>query len=596
MAWRVPEAIDREVRLQQHCEVRSQEHSDFIIGFVLALLALVWRLYYGINRGLPSQDEVWSAVTAFHILQHPGFVPFQVGTDYMGTVQEYAMAGLMMLMGVNEMSLRLPAALFFAAAVFITHNTISREISREYALASGILMAASNSAVVFYTGGVATAYPAIIFLAAAIAWHTFQVDRSRTLVQWMLLGALAGFGASLFQNLILQIMASLAFLATRSTLFDRLRSVARNWAFWTMVVSGIVACVLLLAVVYHFLTRRATYVAGPLDLALLYGGLLLAGVFTILLVRILKPCRADLVAIGSFSIVFVIFQAIPNLWFKYHELPSLVADHAPLWQAGTYSLKHMHEWLDNACLLFNYVLPPLAVGRMGSLSDWVSEPCPIDAVGFVSAAGILLIVVLLVRHFQFRKRLMLACPESVFILPLLIFALALFPSWRLVTPFSYRYMVVFVPGLCLGSVIAVRAIANRAILFGLVGVYALYSGYDCLANLQFAPPDKDCVDIAAQLLERHIDGALVNGKCRVELAWLTAGRVAVADGDADANDTARYFLYPRPSSIAAVASIAAVNLDEARLSRILGRSAAEFRPAERLSPGVVVYRRKPSDK
>jgi hypothetical protein len=585
MAWRALEAIER--------EGQSQHHLDSIIGLVLALLAMFWRLYYSLSDSSPGGDEINAAVTAFHILQHPGFVPFQIGQAYMGTVQEYVAAGLMMLMGVNEMALRLPAAMFFAAAVFITYNTISREISREDALASSILMVASNSAVVLYTGAFAMpGYAAGIFLAAAIGWQTFRVDRSRTLAQWVLLGALAGFGAYLFQILILQTIASLVFLATRATLFDRLKPAARNWDFRTLVACGVVACILLLAVAYRFLTRRGTYAAGPLDLTLLCGGLVLAGVSATLMVRILRPSQANLVSIGSFSIVFAVFQALPNFWFRYHELPSLVADHVPLWQGGTYSLKHMHEWVDNACLLFNHVLPLLAVGRIGSMPEPdVSGPCPIDAVGVVSVAGVLLFVALLVRHFQLRKRLILACPESVFILPLLMLVLVLFPSWRLFGAGSYRYTLVFVPGLCLGLVIAVRAITNsRAILFGLIGVYALYSGYDCLANRQFVRPDKDCVGIAAQLLEHKIDGALVSGKCVAVLVWRTAGRVWVADAAASTTS----YLYPRASSIAAAETIAAVNLDEVRLARILGGSANEFASNEILSPGVVIYRRKRS--
>jgi hypothetical protein len=216
-------------------------------------------------------------------------------------------------------------------------------------------------------------------------------------------------------------------------------------------------------------------------------------------------------------------------------------------------------------------------------------------VGFVSLAGVLVFVLFLVRHFRVQKRLMLACPESVFILPLLILALALFPSWRLFGPWSYRYIVIFMLGLYLGLVIGIRAIAGRTVLFGLIGAYALYSAYDCLANRQFVPQDADCASISTQLLQQKIDGALVSGKCRVELAWLTAGRVWVADADADVNDTAHYFLFPRPSGIADIESIAAVNLDGARLARILGGDASKFAFAESLSPGVVVYSRKPRD-
>jgi hypothetical protein len=574
---------------------RSQHRPDFVIGSILALLALVWRLYCGLNSGPPQGDELLAASTAFRILQHPGFVPFQVGQDYMGTVQEYGSAGLMMLIGVHKTALRAPAAVFFASAVFITHKIVSREISRQLALAVGILMIASNSAVVRYTGAVAMpGYATAIFLAAAIAWQTFRVDRSRTLAQWVLLGALAGFGAYLFQALILQTAASLIFLATRAQLFARFRSVTRNWEFWLIVTCGVFACVLLIGVGYHFLTRRATFVAGPLDLSLLSGGLFLAGVFVILLLRVIRLSGGDLVSVASFALVFVVFQALPNLWFRYHELPLLLADGVPVWQSGTYALKHLHEWPGNARLLFNYVLPLVAIGRVESIP--VSDdaiPSAIDAAGVVSVVVALLVGALLIRHYQVQKRPVLACAESLFILPLLMLVVVLFPSWRLFGSSSYRYLIVFVPGFCLGVAIAARVIANsnRVIFFGLIGLFALYSGYDCFKNFQFVPPDKECVNIAAGLLEQKVDGVLVRGKCVGELVWRAAGRVWIADPDPDPSGL---FLHPRLSSIAAAKSIAAVNLDETELERILGGSAGEFTPAESLAPGVVVYRRKPS--
>jgi hypothetical protein len=513
----------------------------------------------------------------------------------MGTLQEYVMAGFMTLMGANETTLRLPAAIFFAAAVFVIHNTISREISREVALASGILMVVGNSALVTYSAFNIPDYAATTFLAAGIAWQTFRVDRSRTLAQWILLGALAGFGAYLHQILVLQTMASLAFLATRSILSSRLSPMGRDRAFWTLVACGLAAVILLLPVAYYYLTRRATYAASPLDLVLLSGGLVFAGVFVVQLMRVLRPSQADLLAIGSFAIAFAAFQAPPNLWFKYQELPSLLTDHVPLWQAGSYSLKHAHEWVTvQPGLLFNYVLPQIAIGRMESISGTgsISGPFPIDAVGMFSAAGLLVFVALLVRHFQLGKRPMLASPETVFILPLLLLVLALFPSWRLFGPSSYRYLLPFLPGLYLGAVLAIQSITtSRRILFGLVGAYALYGAYDCLATRpQFIPPDQGCVAIAARLLEREIDGALVSGKCTEELAWRAAGRFWVADVNYRENVR---FLYPRPSRIATAESIAAVNVDDATRERLFGSSAGEFASAETLSPGVVIYRRKP---
>jgi hypothetical protein len=572
---------------------RSLQHLDYLIGLILASLALLWCLYYGLHKGSPVGDEVQAAVTAFHILHDQGFMPFLVGQDYMGTIQEYVMAGMMMLSGVNELVLRLPSMMFFAAAVFITYVTISREVSGEIALASGILMVATNSAVTYYTALGVPDYGAATFLGGAIAWQTFRVDRLRSWGQWALLGALGGLGAYLFQILILQTMASMAFLAARSTLSGRFRPVARNRSFGAIVACGVVGGILLLAVAYHFLTRRATYVAGLLDLALLCGGLLFGGVFVILLARVLKPSHAEWVSSASFAIVFAAFLIFPNLWFRYHELPSLVADHVPLWQAGTYSLKQAREWVtDQPGLLFNYVLPRLAVGRIGSIPELgtVSGPFPIDAVGWISALVALVFVVLLVRHFQLQKRPMLACPESVFILPFFLLVLVLFPSWNLFGPWSYRYPLPFLPGLCLGLVIALNTIVKgRLALFSVVGAYALYSGYDCLANSRYVAPNQDCVVLAARLLEEQIDGALVGGPCSLDLAWRTAGRVWVAD---TGEISQPQYLYPRPSRIATLTSIAVVDLDPAKLARILGGSAGDFTVAETLSPGVLIYRRK----
>src|SRR5262249_13564323 len=154
-------------------------------------------------------------------------------------------------------------------------------------------------------------------------------------------------------------------------------------------------------------------------------------------------------------------------------------------QAGTYSLKHAHEWLTvQPGLFFNYALPHLAIG--GPVSGPVNpESLPIDSAGLFSAVGLLVFIALLVRHVRLQKRFILACPESVFVLPLLLLVLALFPSWRLNSAWSYRYAVPFLPGLYLGAVLAIEAIVvKRAMLFGLVGAYAICSGFNCFSNRQ----------------------------------------------------------------------------------------------------------------
>lgn len=56
----------------------------------------------------------------------------------------------MIVMGLSELAVRLPAAIFFSAAVFVTYNTISKEMSREIALGSSILLVVGNSAIASY--------------------------------------------------------------------------------------------------------------------------------------------------------------------------------------------------------------------------------------------------------------------------------------------------------------------------------------------------------------------------------------------------------------------------------------------------------------
>lgn len=565
---------------------------DLLIGLILASLAVAWRLYAGLGKGPPTGDELIAAVTTFEILQTNGFVPFLVGQDYMGTVQEYMMAAFMMVLGVNELSLRLPPVVFSGAAVFLAYHTISKEISRIVALASSVLLVAGNSAIVS-----TQALPdnsATIFACVAIAWQTFRVDRSRTLVQWVMLGVLAGVGAYLHQISVLQTIGSLVFLTSRSVIWARLRSTVSAQTVFLLMSFALIAGILLSAVGYHFLTRRSSFVASPANSAALIGGLFFAGVFLIVLIRALKPSRYELASIASFVVPFVGFWGLPHLWFRYHQLPALMSDHVPLWSAGTYSLKHAHQWFtEQPGLFFNYVLPRILIGKSELFSGpgMLSGPVPIETLGWFSVVGASLLLAGLFLHFRTRN----ACfslPECVFLLPLLLLILAFFPSWRLVGPGSYRYVVLFAPALYLAIVLAIRAIfASRAVLFSLVGAYVLYAAYDVFAQRQFVSPDKDCNSIAARLTELKADGVVVSGRCAQQLAWRAAGRYWVADADYRPGDHPT--LYLRPSRVAAANSIAAVNLDEAALSRLLGVNPKTFSSVE-VSPGLVIYRRRPS--
>ena len=563
-------------------------YSDAAIGLVLAFIAMSWRLYARLDAGPPTGDELIGALTAFEILRNSWFVPFQVGHDYMGTLQEYVMAALMMVIGVNEVSLRLPAALFFGSGVFLTYYTLSQTISREVALASAVLLVPGNAVIVHWQAMPDNA--AALFLSAAIAWQTFRVDRSRSLGQWALLGGLAGFGSYIHQILMLQTIGSLTFLAARSTLFKS-NTLRDNRVVWSLCASALAASLLLSAVAYHYLTRRETFIAGSLDLAALFIGVFFAGVFVLLAMRALKPSRSDIASMASFVIPLAVLQALPKLWFNYYQLPSLMADQVPLWKAGTYHLKHAHQWFtEQPGLLLNYVLPHLFLGGMAPVSepDGVQGPFPIDSLGMGSAVGLLVLVALLVRYFWHLKRF-LSLPEAVYLLPLILLMLVLFPSWRLFDATSVRYITIFMPGVCLALVLAAKAVTDSKIaLTGVVAAFVLYSGYDVLSKRTSERVDQECAALARQLTELKIDGALVSGKCLQDLAWQSEGRFWV--GDADYRPGDKGTLYARRSNIKAASLLGTVNVDQIALAQFIDRDAFSY---TRISRDVVVYRRKP---
>jgi hypothetical protein len=293
-----------------------------------------------------------------------------------------------------------------------------------------------------------------------------------------------------------QMLVSLVWLWARSAYFQRLRERLRDAPLQRRLRAGLgtiaLGCLLLAPVLYRCLTRREVYVVSPLEKGLILAALLVFVAAAILLLPTLAvPRWREWAPVAGCLSLFFVIPLPAALWFQKIEQPRLAAQHIEVYGEKSYAFKHLHEWPNQARLMIQGVVPALLIGRWDEVRGFEES----EQLGWKAAVTVVVLAVVAWAGFRrVRAGKIRPDPRSadlLFIVPLLLTTVVLFPSWSLHSESSYRYLLPFLSGFylllyrCLEDWIAHRPRTTAT----LAALYFAYCAVDCYHHITVPADD-----------------------------------------------------------------------------------------------------------
>ena len=457
---------------------------------LLVLLAFAWRMPYAATSPIVQVDEVKYSLPTVHRLLAGDAVFYISGTDYGAPIEQAAAAVLFRIFGESASAFRIPTVLLGSLAVGVFFLALRRTVGTAAAFGIALPLALANSSIARYTTFSHGSYATLLLVVGLIQLATMRGDEKRTAARWLVLGVLMGTGMYVLKLAIFQVFASLAWLWLRSDYFQRFSERLSDAYLRQRMLAGICTVAaglfVLAPVLYHYLTRRATYAISPLEIwfAAPAAFLCLAGALIVVPTLCAPRLREWTPAIGALALV-VLIPLPAALWFRQVELPRLAARGIEPYAEASYSLKHLHEWPNQARLIVEGVLPAVIIGRWDEVRGFEEN----ETLGWKSAVTAALLVALAFADFRRwksgRRRPVLRSADFIFIVPFILTLAVLFPSWSLHSESSFRYLLPFLPGMFL---IAYRCLEDRLaahprIAAALLALYAAYCAFDCFQHI-----------------------------------------------------------------------------------------------------------------
>ena len=467
-----------------------RRHAPWGTSALLVLLAFAWRMPYAATAPIVQVDEVKYSLPTVQRLLAGDAVFYISGTNYGAPIEQAIAAVLFRIFGESAAAFRASTVLLGSLAVGVFFLALRRTVGNGAAFGITLPLALANSSIARYTTFSHGCYSALLLVVGCIQLATMRVDERRTAARWLVLGALMGTGMYMLKLAIFQSFVSLAWLWLRSDYFARLRERLRDPHLRQRMLAGIctVAAGLLVfaPVLYHFLTRRATFAISPLEKWIVLAAAFLCAAGAAIVVPTLCLPRLRECAPAAAALALLVLIPMPaELWFRKVELPRLTAQGIEPYAEASYSFKHLHAWPNQARLIVEGVLPALLVGRWDEVRGYEEN----ETLGWKSAVTAALLAVLAFADFRRwrtgRRRPDLRSADFLFILPFILTLAVLFPSWSLHSESSFRYLLPFLPGMFL---IAYRCLeepitAHPRITVALLALYAGYCASDCFHHL-----------------------------------------------------------------------------------------------------------------
>ena len=468
------------------------QRSTWLLFLLLAVLAFAWRMPYAATAPIVQVDEVKYSLPTVQRMLAGDTLLYISGTNYGAPLEQAIAALLFRVFGESAAAFRTSTVLLGSLAAGVFFLALRRTVGNGAAFGITLPLALANSSISRYTTFSHGCYSTLLLVVGLIQIATMRVDERRTAARWLVLGALMGAGLYVLKLAIFQAFASLVWLWLRSEYFQRLCERSSDPRLRQRMIAGIftaAAGLLVLApVLYHCLTRRATFAISPLEKGLVAAAAFLCAVgAAILLPSLCAPHFRECAPVVSALALLVLIPMPAARWFRKIELPRLAAQGIEPYAEASYSFKHLHEWPNQARLIAGGVIPAVIVGRWNEVRGF--EESETEPLGWRSAVTAALLAVLALADFRRwrtgRRRPDLRSADFIFIVPFILTLAVLFPSWSLHSESSFRYLLPFLPGMFLIAyrVLEEHITAHPRITAALLALYAGYCASDCFRHI-----------------------------------------------------------------------------------------------------------------
>lgn len=169
-----------------------RDHPVLFVALALALLLKVVLLAF--NSFPFNADEAVVALMAKHILQGERPI-FFYGQAYLGSLDAWLIAGAFLLLGQTVLAIRIVQTVLYLGTIITTYLLGLKIFDKWVAAIAVLLLAIPTVLITLYTTATLGGYGEVLLIGnILLLWTLRLVDRERSWLEWLLFGALAGFG------------------------------------------------------------------------------------------------------------------------------------------------------------------------------------------------------------------------------------------------------------------------------------------------------------------------------------------------------------------------------------------------------------------
>ena len=448
------------------------------IALGIILFSFAWRWPWIISEKVAS-DEWPSIYTAVEIYEKKNIPIYVAGQDYMAPLKEAVSYPFIMIFGKELLSFRIVSVIFFICSSLLGFKILKDILGIKLSLAIIICYIFPAITVNRYDTSVIGQYAGTMFLGILMIYLILKWDYNKKITWVILYSIVGGFSYYVFSISIFQYVSGLIWVFLRS----------RKWKYFangnnikSTLYLGLGSASSIIVCFYRPLTQSKPLLFDFFQVSLTIITAVFLLCITINSIKSFNISKTDIPIIAAAMMPFILISSMPSFLFKLIVYPKLQSFYdVSLYSIG-YSWKHAHEWHNQIFNFFNSVLPRLYFGNrlteMKGGDVFSSEILPITIVFWFYIFLCLLIIIYKTLDIKILS------PIWLFILPVLMNALVLIPSWRIFGDASYRYMVPYFLG-CLVILFAPFAFLSIRYHFIAIIFSFIFSTYNFLEQQSY---------------------------------------------------------------------------------------------------------------
>ena len=198
---------------------------DWALASGLFFLACLWRVPWLLAGFAPGTDEIRSIQTALAMGSTPDWVPYLLGRDYMGTVQELALAATYACFGYNGFLSRLCMLILFGCSTVLFYFGFRTFMSLTSSFVGVALIALAASSQLYFTVPSTPDYNFSYLLTAALPLAAYCVaERPNDFFRQMLFACLGGLAIYTYALLAVNLLVCVVWIWSRTPQLGEFRS------------------------------------------------------------------------------------------------------------------------------------------------------------------------------------------------------------------------------------------------------------------------------------------------------------------------------------------------------------------------------------